>query len=298
MRFQDMAELLLLGAIWGASFMLMRTAAPEFGVFALVEVRALLALIFLMPFVLIAKQLGDLKKHWRGLLFVGAFNTGIPFCLFSFSSIHLEAGLNSILNGTAPMFGAIVAWLYLGDKIAKSGVFGLSIGFAGVLIISEQTLGNAQLSILPILGALGATLCYGIAACFLKKHLSQAKPFAVAAGSQLFAALLIAPLALAYWPQQAISDEAWRDAIILAIMCTGLAYVMYFRLISNIGASKALTVAYLVPLFGIAWGFVLLDEVISVQSVIGGCFIILGVMLTTGLVNKIHKRNTAVESKV
>ena len=294
MRLQDLAELLLLGAIWGASFMLMRTAAPEFGVFALVEVRALLALIFLMPFVLLSKQLGDLKKHWRGLLFVGAFNTGIPFCLFSFSSIHLEAGLNSILNGTAPMFGAIVAWLYLGDKISKSGVFGLSIGFAGVLVISEQTLGNTQLSILPILGALAATLCYGIAACFLKKHLSHAKPFAVAAGSQLFAAILIMPLAIMYWPQQAISEEAWRDAIILAVMCTGLAYVMYFRLIANVGASHALTVAYLVPLFGITWGFILLDEIISLQSIAGGCLIIFGVMLTTGVLNKVFKRRLAI----
>lgn len=294
MRPQDLAELLLLGIIWGASFMLMRTAAPEFGVFALVEVRTVLAFVFLMPFVLLARQLGDLRKHWRGLIFVGAFNTGIPFCLFSFSSIHLETGLNSILNGTAPMFGAIVAWLYLGDKITKSGVFGLSAGFAGVLVISEQTLGNAELSILPILGALGATFCYGIAACFMKKHLSHAKPFAVAAGSQLFAALLLMPLAIAYWPMQAISETAWRDAIILAVMCTGLAYVMYFRLISNVGASNALTVAYLVPLFGIAWGYILLGEVISMQSILGGCLIIFGVMLTTGVLNKVLKRKYAV----
>jgi drug/metabolite transporter (DMT)-like permease len=192
------------------------------------------------------------------------------------------------------MFGAIVAWLYLGDKISKAGVFGLSIGFAGVLVISEQTLGNTQLSILPILGALAATLCYGIAACFLKKHLSHAKPFAVAAGSQLFAAILIMPLAIMYWPQQAISEEAWRDAIILAVMCTGLAYVMYFRLIANVGASHALTVAYLVPLFGITWGFILLDEIISLQSIAGGCLIIFGVMLTTGVLNKVFKRRLAI----
>lgn len=283
MKFSDLVELMLLGAIWGASFMLMRTAAPEFGIFALVEVRAVLALLVLLPFLWWSKQWVDIKQYWPQLLFVGAINTALPFCLFAFSSLHLQTGLNSILNGTAPMFGAIVAWLYLGEKISKLTVFGLGLGFAGVIVISEQTIGNASLSVLAILGALGATLCYGIAACYLKKHLSKARPFAIAAGSQLFAAILIMPFAISYWPQASISYDAWIEAGILAVFCTGFAYLLYFRLITNIGASRALTVAYLVPLFGIAWGAVLLNEVLSRQSMLGGGMIIFGVMLTTGL---------------
>jgi len=289
MKFSDLLELLLLGAVWGASFMLMRTTVPEFGVFALVEVRAVLAFLFLMPFVILSKQLRDMRTHWKGLLVVGALNTAVPFCLFAYSSLHLDAGLNSILNGTAPMFGAIVAVLYLKEAISKVAMFGLFLGFFGVLVISQQTKGNAALSVLPIVAALSATACYGMAACYLKKHLASVKPFAIAAGSQLFAGILILPLALTTWPSASISTDAWLNASLLAVMCTGFAYVMYFRLIANVGASNALTVAYLVPLFGILWGVVILDETLSLQSIMGGVLIILGVMFTTGLFSRIAK---------
>ena len=284
MKTSHLFELLLLGAIWGASFMLMKTTVDDFGVFGMVEGRALLAAIFLMPFVIIARQWSDMRLHWRKLAVVGAFNTAIPFSLFAYAADKLEVGLNAILNGTAPMFGALLAYFYLQEKIGKVGILGLITGFAGVVIISQQTHAS-EVALLPIATALGAACCYGIAACYIKKHLGDAKPFAIAAGSQIFSTLAILPLCLMNLPSQMPSFDAWRDLAILALICTGLAYVIYFDLIAKIGASKAITVAYLVPLFGIVWGLLLLDERLSEQTMLGGALILFGVMLTTGFVS-------------
>ncbi|MFT5543945.1 MAG: drug/metabolite transporter (DMT)-like permease [Glaciecola sp.] len=286
MKTSHLIELLLLGAIWGASFMLLKETVPAFGVFALVEVRALLAALFLLPIVFLTRQWTDLLANWSKLLFVGAMNTAIPFCLFAFTSLHLDAGLSAILNATAPMFGVVIAYFYLQDRIGVHGVIGTFLGFAGVVVISQDTQSANPVTLLPVLTALGATCCYGISACYMKKHLSGIKPFAVAAGSQVFAALILLPLALYTWPETNPDANSWWAALVLGIVCTGIAYVMYFDLIAKIGASQSMTVGYLVPVFGILWGMLVLDEVLSSYAMIGGSLIILGVMITTGIVKR------------
>ncbi len=286
MKTSHLIELLFLGAIWGASFMLLKETVPAFGVFALVEVRALLAALFLLPIVFLTRQWTDLLANWSKLLFVGAMNTAIPFCLFAFTSLHLDAGLSAILNATAPMFGVVIAYFYLQDRIGIHGVIGTFLGFAGVVVISQDTQSANPVTLLPVLTALGATCCYGISACYMKKHLSGIKPFAVAAGSQVFAALILLPLALYTWPETNPDANSWWAALVLGIVCTGIAYVMYFDLIAKIGASQSMTVGYLVPVFGILWGMLVLDEVLSSYAMIGGSLIILGVMITTGIVKR------------
>lgn len=284
MKTSDFAELLLLGAIWGASFMLMKEAVPAFGVFALVELRALGATLCLLPLVWFKRQGGDLIRYWPKLLLVGVFNTAIPFCLFNYALLHLDAGLAAILNATAPMFGVLIAYLYLRESIGWVGIAGIALGFAGVVVISiEQTKMQSQglSSLLPVLAALGATFCYGLVASYLKRYLSEAKPFAIAAGSQIFTAIVLAPFALYNLPTTMPSASAWASALILAFLCTGVAYVMYFDLIAKIGASRSITVGYLVPLFGIFWGVVILDEVLSFTSILGGSLVLLGVMMAT-----------------
>jgi drug/metabolite transporter (DMT)-like permease len=270
--------------------MLLKETVPAFGVFALVEVRALLAALFLLPIVYFTKQWTDLLKNWPKLLFIGAMNTAIPFCLFAYTSLHLDAGLSAILNATAPMFGVVIAFFYLQDRIGINGVIGTFMGFAGVVVISQDTQSANPVTLLPVLTALGATCCYGISACYMKKHLSGIKPFAIAAGSQVFAALMLLPLALYTWPETNPDASTWWAALILAIVCTGVAYVMYFDLIAKIGASQSMTVGYLVPVFGILWGMLVLDEVLSTYAMIGGSLIILGVMFTTGIVKRRRTR--------
>ncbi len=290
MPVKDLFALLLLGAIWGGSFIFMRVAVPEFGIFALVEVRTLLATLVLLAVLAVRGGMGDMFSHWKAIALIGAVNTAIPFTLFNYSSLHLEAGVNAILNATAPMFGAMIAFFWLSDRLTKKAVVGLVIGFTGVTVISVQKIGDQGISILPIVTALLATSCYGLAASMMKKYLQGVKPLAVATGSQASASLLLLPLALYTMPESMPSAVAWNNAIALAVLGTGLAYILYFSLIANLGPAKAITVAYLVPLFGIVWGLVFLSEKLSLQTLLGGGLILSGVALTTGLSVSLFRR--------
>ncbi|NMH60835.1 DMT family transporter [Alteromonas ponticola] len=298
MPVKDVVALLLLGAIWGGSFIFMRVAVPEFGIFALVEVRTLLATLVLLVVLVFKGGMQDMLVHWKAIALIGAINTAIPFALFNYSSLHLEAGVNAILNATAPMFGALIAFVWLSDKLTKPAVLGLIIGFLGVAVISAQKIGEQGISILPIITALLATTCYGLAASMMKKYLQGVRPLAVATGSQASASLLLLPLALYTMPEAMPSAVAWNNAIALAVLGTGIAYILYFSLIANVGPAKAITVAYLVPLFGIVWGLIFLSEALSVQTLIGGGLILTGVALTTGVTKTFSRKKADVNCRV
>lgn len=293
MKAIDFLELLLLGAIWGASFLLIKYAAPEIGIFALVEVRAIGATLLLLPLVVLKGKHKDLLPYWPQLLILGLLNTVIPFCLFNYGLLHIQAGLAAILNATAPMFGVLIAYLYLKESIGRFGLLGILLGFFGVVLISYQQTTKADASLLPVLGILFATFCYGIAATYLRSKLSHINAIALAGGSQFFSALALLPLALLNLPSSMPSSQAMGSALILAFVCTGLAYVLYFDLIAKVGASRAMTVGYLVPLFGIAWGYVLLNETLSTPTLIGGGLILLGVMLATNIIERLFRRSPA-----
>lgn len=288
MTSKDILTLTVLGAIWGGSFLFMRVAAPEFGVFALVEIRTVLATLIMLPFMIAVGGWANIKKYWWQITFIGALNTAIPFVLFNYSSLHLEAGVNAILNATAPMFGALVAFLWLKDTLKPSAVAGLFVGFIGVIVLSAHKVGAGHVSLVPILTACTATACYGIAACAMKRWLAGVKPIVVATGSQIFASIILLPFSLATLPDAMPSGLAWLNAIGLAVLGTGIAYILYFNLIATIGPAKAISVGYLVPLFGIIWGLLFLKESLSVQTMVGGVLILLGVALTTGLVQRLR----------
>ncbi|TPV59027.1 DMT family transporter [Aestuariibacter sp. GS-14] len=281
-----LAALLLLGAIWGASFMFMRVAAPEFGIFTLVELRTLLATLVFMPFLLGQTARVMLVTYWRPMAVLGLINTGIPFVLFNYASLHLQSGVLAILNATAPMFGALIAMLWLNDRMTRAGVVGLALGFVGVVLISFEKAVGANLSVVPILAVLGATCCYGIGACLLKKALSGVKPVVIAGGSQAWASLLLFPLLLLDFPSVMPSGIAWANALALALGGTGIAYLLYFYIIATAGPARAIMVGYLVPLFGIVWGLLFLGERLSVLDFSGGGLILLGISLTSGVAQR------------
>jgi len=292
---QASIELLLLAAIWGASFMFMRVGAPEFGPIFFTTLRTGIAAIFLIACLVLFKETEALKGRWRDIFVVGALNTAIPFALFSFATLTLTAGTASVLNATAPMFGAIVAYLWLKDKLTLSAMFGLLIGFIGVyLLVSDNLHFGGELTeesvennaLLPTLAAMLAALCYGISANYTKKHLSTIKPLALAAGSQIAATAMLLPLSLFFIPETIPSSNAIWSVILIGVICTGVAYILFFRLIAQLGPAKAISVTYLIPAFGILWGALFLDETISLMMVIGGGVILFGVALTTGILQR------------
>lgn len=285
----DAAELLLLAALWGASFLFMRVGAPEFGPLPLVAVRVGGASVLLLALLAWRSELAPLRTHWRPLLVVGLANSALPFALFSTAALVLEAGLSGILNATAPLWGALIAWWWLGDRPTRWRALGLVLGFAGVLVLAADraSFKPGEHGISPALGiaaCLAATLLYGFTVNYTKRRLAGVPPMAVAAGSQTAAALVIAAPAAWAWPATNPGIMAWGAAALLAVLCTGLAYILYFRLIAHLGPAQAITVTYLIPAFAVGWGVLLLGESVTPAMVLGSAIVLLGTALASGLI--------------
>lgn len=272
------AELLLLGAVWGSSFLFMRIAAKDFGAFALVEVRLALGALILLPFLLRVKD--QIKpSHWLRFLGIGIINSAAPFVLFAWAAQRAPAGVVAISNATVVMFTSIVAFLLFGEKISKRSALGLLLGFIGVAVLaSGKTSGS---SVLPAaLAGVLASILYGFGGNFTKRYLHDLPPSAVAAGTVVCAALVVAPLAFATWPSTPVPALSWLSAVMLGALCTGLAYFLYYRLLYRIGAPRTSTVTYLVPLFGVIWAWVFLSEPLTLSMAVAGALILGGVALS------------------
>jgi drug/metabolite transporter (DMT)-like permease len=283
-RATDLARLLLLSALWGSSFIFIRLAVPELGPVALVEARVLIAGVTLLIYAAITRQALDLRRHWRQYLFLGAVNSALPFVLISTAELHLSASLAAILNATSPLFGAIVAAIWIGDLLNIRKASGLAIGFLGVAILAGWShLAVSTVVLLSIGASLLGALCYGLSSVYTKAKVKNAPPLGMAAGSQLFATLVLLPLTPFALPAAWPTRTALLSTLALGFACTALAYLIYFRLIVNIGPVKALTVTFLVPIFGILWGRLFLGEPITFSTLVACAIILVGTALVTGL---------------
>lgn len=271
-------ELGLLGAIWGASFMFMRVAAPEFGSTPLVAIRLGLGAAILLPFLWRERRAFD-RQLWPRLALIGAINSAIPFTLFAWAAQRAPAGVGAITNSMAVLFAALVAFLFYGEKIGARRAVALITGFAGVIVLASGKVGGASIG-LPVAAGTFAAFLYGIGGNLVKRHLAGLPATAVAAATLSCAALMTAPFAIAQWPQHAVSAKSWGAVATLGVLCTGIAFVMFYRLIARIGASRAATTTYLVPLFGVGWAWLLLDEPLTMTMVIAGILILGSVVLS------------------
>ena len=284
-----LGDFLLLAAIWGASFLFMRIAAADLGALPTAALRVLIASLFLWPLMHLRGQTSLLRQHWKPVLLVGVFNSGIPFALYGFAVLHISTGLSSILNATVPLFGALVAWVWLGDKPGLSRGLGLAIGFGGIVLLAGGQVGfktNASgLSpIWAVLACLGATTCYALAASFTRKHIPPLPSLVTATGSQIGACLALALPALWWRPDHLPGLRTWAALLALGVLCTGVAYVLYFRLIERAGPARALTVTFLIPVFAVVYGVLLLGESVTLWMLLCGVIILLGTALASGLV--------------
>jgi drug/metabolite transporter (DMT)-like permease len=281
-------EFVLLAAIWGASFLFTRIGTVEFGVWATAGLRVLIATLFLLPILLIRGHSQSLREHWKLVLLVGLTNSAIPFVCFSFALQSITVGLSSLLNATVPLFGAVIAWVWLSDRPSGSRMLGLAIGFLGVAMLawdkaSFKPDASGLSSGWGVLACLFACICYGISASFTKRFLGGLPSLVSSTGSQLGAALALLPLTIFYWPSQEVSMKAWGAVITLGVVCTGFAYILFFRLIERAGPAKALSVTFAIPVFAVLYGVILLGETVTPWMVGCGLVIVLGTTLSTGL---------------
>ncbi|QIL73132.1 EamA family transporter [Diaphorobacter sp. HDW4B] len=288
-----MPEFLLLSAIWGASFLFMRMGAAEFGPFPTAGLRVILAALFLIPVMVLKGEWSALRKHWKRVLLAGVINSAIPFALFAWAVMHITTGLTSILNATVPLFGALVAWVWLGERIQRLRWVGLLLGFLGVALLAWKAPGGAGMKNDDAIWAIGACLCasicYAIAANFAKRYLVGVPALASATGSLIGASLCLVIPTIICWPAQMPGPRAWSAVIAIAILCTGIAYFLYFRLIANAGPSRAVAVTFLAPAFAVLYGTVFLHETVTLWMLGCGLVIVCGTMLSTGLIG--HRRD-------
>lgn len=280
-------DFVLLAALWGASFILMRIGVVEFGPLPTVCLRVAIAALFLLPIVWLRGLLPELKKHWRRTFFVGLLNSGIPFACVAFALLSISTGLSAILNATVPMFGALIAWLWFRDKLNASRLLGLVVGFTGVAMLAwdKASFKPDATGIAPgwaVLACLLACVCYGLAASYTKRYLTGVPPLVIAAGSQVGATLGTALPAALMWPAHLPGHSAWLALLVAGVVCTGLAYILFFRLIERAGPQRALAVTFLVPVFAVFYGAVFLGEVVTPWMLLCAAVIVCGTALSTG----------------
>ncbi len=287
MKAKHVGALLLLSALWGGSFLFMRIAAPVLGPVVLIELRVLMAGAALLLYVMATRSHLDLRARWRHYLVIGIINSAIPFTLIATAELHLTAGLAAILNATSPLFGAVVAAVWIKEALTTKKVIGLILGLLGVaVLVGWSPLPFSAIMAFSVAASLTAAACYGLAGVYTKVHVQGVSSLSLATCSQLGASLFLLPLTFVVPSKHIPTLPVILAVTALALLCTAVGYLLYFWLIEHIGPTRALTVTFLAPIFGVLWGVVLLSEPLSLSTFIG-----FGIILTgTGFVTGVHLR--------
>jgi drug/metabolite transporter (DMT)-like permease len=255
MNTRQFGALLLLAALWGASFLFMRIAAPVLGPFLLMELRVLIAGFVLLGYAWLLNKTPDLKRNWRAYLMIGTLNAAIPFSLFAAATVHITASMAAILNATTPLFAALVSRVWLQEQIGAKKMVGLILGLLGVIVLVGWSPLPPTLNVLiAVIFCLIAAMFYAIAGVYAKRSFHNTSALTLAIGQQLAAAVLLFPVSVLPTPRVAWPSEVVIAVIGLALLSTAVAYLLYFYLIASVGPTKTLSVTILIPLFGVLWG--------------------------------------------
>lgn len=280
MRTADLIRLITLAAIWGAAFLFMRILAPVLGPLWTAEARVAVAGIAMLLFMIATRRAMDFGANWKQYLVIGIVNSALPFALFAYAALTLPSGYSAIVNATSPLWGALIGAVMLREKLTACKISGLFIGVAGVAFLVR--LGPAQFTsevIVAVLACAAAAFCYGLAGAYSKKKSAGIAPPLMATGSQLGAALVLLPFLPLSPLRGEITPFILLIALLLALLCSAVAYLIYFRLIADIGPTKALTVTFLIPLFTLTWGALFLNETVNLNTLIGCVLVVLATWL-------------------
>ena len=280
----DLVRLVLLAAIWGSSYLLMRVAAPVLGVFLTIGLRLTLAAAVLIFYAATTRLLPDFKRFWRAYLIMGLLNNVLPFTMITTAVVNLNASISSILNATTPLFTAVVAALWLKERLNKSQVLGLVLGMAGVVIlVGWSPLPMSPLVLWSALLALTGAFFYGLTAVYARRTFVNSPPIKTTTGQLISSSLIFLPVTIASVPDQAPPAGALLAVAALAVVCTAYAYFLYFQLITSTGATRASMVTFLIPVFSLIWGNIFLGEPVNTGLLIGLGAILLSLWLVMGM---------------
>lgn len=272
MEFRYWILLTFLGALWGSAFMFIKVATPEFGPVALVNARLIIASFIFLPILLRSKYIHLLKPIWRQVLVLAILNNAIPFTLFSYASFGADSNILAILNATTAFNTMIIAYIWIGEHVSLKQLFGLLLGFIGIFILVNPQ--NSETTLISSMSALLGSFFYSYSTVYIQRQSVNANKMVLIGWSIIFSAVIMLPVTIFYLPDSIPSISAIGSAIWLGAISTGLGFLGYVRLIDKIGAVKTSTVAYFLPVFGIIWGAIFLDEIIS-STIIMGCLIVL-----------------------
>ncbi len=296
MPLPEILRLIFLSAIWGGSFLFLRMATPEFGPFPVVWLRLTLATLCLSPILLRQQNRQSLRACGPGMIVMALLGAAIPFSLLAYATLTLETGTTAVINALTPVFTMLVTLAWVRKAPTGWQVLGLVGGLTGILILTWDQLSFQRGGGGWAVGAaLSATICYAVATNFLKIHMPQATAQAIAFGSLAGASLILAPLAFWNWPEATVSARSWTAVLLLAVVCTALAYLIFYRLMTKVSALAATSVTFLVPVFAFLWGALVLGESITSRTVVGMIIAMMGTALTLGIW---PRKNLAADSGV
>jgi drug/metabolite transporter (DMT)-like permease len=278
----DYTRLVLLAAIWGGSYIFMRVAAPAFGPVWTAEGRLLIAGLVLAAWFRFSGFEAGWRRHWKPYLAIGLVNMALPSLFYAFALQYIPAAIGVVLNSTSPIFGAGLAALLLKERFSASMALGCAAGFAGVaLVVQPGALETSPMFVPSVLACLAACLCYGYNGVVMRRYAADVPSRGIAVAGQLAAAAMLLPLAPLVPPPGAIGGLELGNLLALGLLGNALGFVLYFRLIADVGATRALTVTYLMPLFGLVWGYIFLGEALPPSALAGVVLILAGTALVT-----------------
>lgn len=294
MRPADLSRLVLLAAIWGGSFLFVRMAVGAIGPLWLTELRVGIAAVAMLIYARTAGFELKPRQNWRAYLVLGLLNTALPWGLYAWSGKHIGASYMAILNAAAPWFAAICGAIWLGERLSWRKVFGLVLGMLGVaLLVGFGPIAVSAEVLLAVVACIAATACYALAGVYVKLRAGRLAPRALTVGSLVAASLVVMPFLPAPPPAAAFTWQVTLAVLGISLVCSAAAYLIYFRLIADIGPTRTFTVTFLIPVFGTLWGALFLGEPVGVSTLAGGALIV----IATALVLEIGKAR-AVEARI
>lgn len=286
---EDYLVLILLSAIWGASFLFLRIASPVFGPFFLIEMRVASALLVLFPVCIAMGKQHEIASNWRSILLLSLCNMTIPFCLLAYATLSIGAGFASIINATVPFFTAILAFALWQQRLSLEAIIGMFIGFFGVVLLMLDYSGSlaSSVNLIAIGAGILGSIFYGLAINLMAQYLPRVSGIAVTTGSLIFSSIILLPFALWQRPEEMPTGLIWLSVLSLGIICTGFAFVLFYRLISRIGSNLAVTNTFLIPLFSLFWANLFLAEEVTLFMLFACTLVLTGVGLTTGSLKRL-----------